>query len=121
MGGSLVILTIFAMLQVEVWPVAEAGRLKSPLVMFMALMFSIGITATAGSALGFWLLARSREISTPRILVLGGLFGVLAHFSYLPLLNALGVVGGAAAFVLSSAFIAFLGGLVLSRNESVVS
>ena len=118
MGGGLAILTIFLVAGIEPRSVSDPGGLRSPLVMFIALMFSIGITATTGAAIGFRLLEAGRTISTIRILALGAIFGALTHIFYLQLLETLGVYGGAVVLLSVAAVMAFFGGRTLGRRAS---
>ena len=115
MGGGLASLTLLQILGLDLSSIAEPGRLKSPLVMFIALMFSIGITAVLGAAVGFGLLPGNRVITSSRLLLLGFLFGLLAFAAFIPSLQMLGIVAGGMLYVLLAAVTAFVGGRVLSR------
>ena len=109
-------LTIFQLLGFELSHIAEPGLLKSPLVMFVALMFSVGITAVMGAALGFMLLSRDRIITTSRVLLLGAFFSVLVWGSFVPVFELMGIVGAVIVFLALAAATAFVGGHVLCRN-----
>lgn len=121
MGGGLALLAAFQIIGLDLSQMVEPGRLKSRLVMFIALMFSIGITATLGAAVGFALLRRGRIIATSRVLSLGAIYGALAYVSFVPTLEALGVVVGGVVFAIAAAATAFIGGLIWSRSPRDLS
>ena len=118
-GSALGALAAIQLLGFDLSAGAEVARLKSPITMFLALMFSIAITAVVGSAIGFRLVSPSRRMSIASVLASGAVFGLLAFVSFLPLLQSIGVIAGAVVLVAGAAVIAFLGGLVLSRTAGV--
>lgn len=121
MGGGLIALAVGQVLGFDLSAVTSIGRLKSPLVMFMALFFSIGITAIIGAAVGLRALAASPSVSTSHLLWLGALFGAMAYALFVPLLEALDVVVGGITLLALAAAIAALGGTFLGRDAGRIT
>jgi hypothetical protein len=101
-------------LTLELALAAAPPTLRNPFMFFAALLFSLGMTAIVGSIAGFHFV-RNRVLLAWRVLTLGAIFGAAAFFLFFPVLNAIGVYAGAAAYVVVAAVVAVIGGRFWSR------
>lgn len=118
-GTALAVGILLHSIALDIVRSAAPVELKGPLVMFAALLFTIGLTSTGGAAIGFHWLPHERRISSVAVIALGALFGAIGFLLFVPVLKMAGVYWGGCVYVMLAALIAFTGGRILSRVEAV--